>query len=1771
MTGAMSPPNSLVPIENAAPHGTASPLAANLDVVVTPFSIPVPMATILGGRPPSGRCQGTHSRSNTAAALNTLSSAPGPSPSEAQDYEELVRSYLALCAKVQETPNDDWIAILLNKSDTNDGADSMECSDAYGSPHECSLMSGTYSSGCTGLAVVKPISSAARPKITASSSTAPTPANSTPIPRSTTPAGKRTKSPAVARQGTTATRRSGSVGRVTSLNRPSIFGSQQQQPPLQVTSTRSSAVGGGGERANCAKSVIRYCEHFLRPLHQRMEALLNRRRDVEISLEQFLRIASGILSANANTIMPDREEDDDGNDVRRSTTSLHLRSTRGGGGKTSTATSSPATTPRKNSSVSLAITTPRATVFKANRLSEALQELQHAIVLLLLSLSDAKARACAPLGISGPTATGNTEARDVMSPAASPIKAKSRSAKSVTQSASSPLIPPSTSSNGMGDFLKIPFFSLAAPFSDTDAHPVAAALPVSSDPSGSLRFATFVQVQETKIVSQLRDLCTRVQEVLAPTSTLSDEGVMVSASHDVLSFALATSTPTIVQLEDDDMLATPLFLPSKYAALLVSSISQNDTAMPPPPPPSSGKPISTAKSSKSTLKPKVRKRSSSRGAGTAHTTSPPTMAITGRSSPSSTPRQRNFAPFFSVLHPIDDLPTHRSSSTCSAAATVDAPSTEVLILHCGAPSLLALTQTPRRSVENSIVVNQASDRWEVNATTTGPKVSRSTTAGKRVSNRSNSASTRSGVSAAHGRHGNSSINGANGLAATGTLASSSSFKSNTVSGTAKGGKKGSVSTLLFNSQLAKAWTTWESLRPPTGSTPLQDEEEEEDLNAVQFSPRPSSGGTNTAATAAGAERYRIEVFPPVIPTEDDASPQPGGHSPSHPSPLSAALMAPSPVNLSGTQRTSLVLTDAVPRRLEMNDTQLTDQTTTQQSKSLIDTDSSSLAASSLAVSPPQLTHLGQSLDHEKETVIHSSAEDDAVHATHSPLGRSWKQDDTLQAVSFVLRWWRAMRHRRATEAANRATHQTESDRQARQLKEACVRRFLWTCVCRRRMQQRVRKAREAAGAAAAASVMLAQTGSVGRNTAEKNATAKAIGSPTAMTSRERFQRAKEQRKMLRTTASTTAAHSPTSPSPHAIKLPVVAPLPLAKAGISALAIHQYRESSNFTVSAMHRLLRAPPVLLYATCMAALRYPTLAPMAYLLPDNEAQRQQSTPPPPPEDRGDVLSSMSLVKGNAHRASVHATDKGNDADTVAWRKTGVCHIPFRSLRNYTCAEYEAIICGNGANGGRRESAARTYEESSPRRSGSRSQMTTSLPIPRTMRYTSYVIPNELQRVDPIVKPFHRPFEHWGMAHSLTARVFCAAAIYAWQLIFSHTPFDNSKQQDLSTREEQQARLERVADRNSIIMDCYGVHSEREWIRCAMKDLSFVGQISVPNYPRDTTDSEHEGRANYDFVKNFLFQCFPNIEELDDIQSYLVGAGIFFLLKEVFHCTRTSVSSRKMVEVAQHLIVGNGIDYLTRGLQCSSPTLNTGSMSPTDAIDCPQTLDGISGFQLAALQRYEQLRLLSQLSQTVKRGSRSSTRTTQQQQQQQQSTTSEVATSSVSVDPTASTAAPSPLKHCIAQKRSSGSLALLQATPNCTDSQSIFASTIQTTEMVRKTSLQQDDQKTHERESKSKPEEAEKSQLLLVRVPKRSFTAAMKEARSVREYEETQSKVLANIIKQAELASTSAHWPLDHSDGLDIVYPPKFLVSLSEALARELFGLDLSLGNCEDLDSVW
>eukprot|EP00796_Vickermania_ingenoplastis_P004286 gene4286-3102_t len=590
--------------------------------------------------------------------------------------------------------------------------------------------------------------------------------------------------------------------------------------------------------------------------------------------------------------------------------------------------------------------------------------------------------------------------------------------------------------------------------------------------------------------------------------------------------------------------------------------------------------------------------------------------------------------------------------------------------------------------------------------------------------------------------------------------------------------------------------------------------------------------------------------------------------------------------------------------------------------------------------------------------------------------------------------------------------------------------------------------------------------------------------------RDRFLRAKEQRRAMNASLSMeTASDSSTlttnpsgrdrPASPSLVLAPVVSPLPLQENGITTKDIINYnRDSESFELQVLHRLQRAPVELVYVLSVISMKNPHFPPMGYA-----AMRDKSTP--------SFEALVEKAKGERNRKTVHLRPsavprplRGMD-DSVA--------IPFSFLKKLQAPSMGSVsLSGNDL-----------------------TMSSSAASVPWSPRYQSFVRINELREAQPIVKDFKRPFERWGTANALVRRLFTAAAIYSWKLIFSHTPHDDFKQRQLQTPEEKAARLDRVEQRNRMILACYCVHSEREWLREASKDISFVGQIWNPKKSLDPNDPDlhRHCKETFEFVEDFLYQCFPTVSALEEVPSFLLGAGVFFLLKE-------SLNYSEYIQPSHILPWGSA--FLTK---------------PTDSFPTAMVREQpLSGWSQVIQQRYEVCDLLD--------------RVVQHQKTLYQGKVSKVMSSS-----TLPKVESGSVRRSSTNSRGSALETLFESVAAQSTPSHIF-------EAPRATR----DKFSLDHSEAAEPGEAA-NRVLLVGVPVTVSSAK----HFFRDYEESLLVHISRWIRQKR-SESKPKIPESEMEyrNFTVVYPKKYLVSLAETIAKVLFGLQLELEVCEELDCV-
>jgi hypothetical protein len=358
----------------------------------------------------------------------------------------------------------------------------------------------------------------------------------------------------------------------------------------------------------------------------------------------------------------------------------------------------------------------------------------------------------------------------------------------------------------------------------------------------------------------------------------------------------------------------------------------------------------------------------------------------------------------------------------------------------------------------------------------------------------------------------------------------------------------------------------------------------------------------------------------------------------------------------------------------------------------------------------------------------------------------------------------------------------------------------------------------------------------------------------------------------------------------------------------------------------------------------------------------------------------------------------------------------------------------------------------------------------------------------------------------------------MYAWKLIFSHTAHDDFKQTQLKSTKEQHARLDRVEQRSRMILACYCVHSERAWLREASKDLHFVGQIWNPKKALDPNDPDFERhcRETYEGVEDFLYQCVPVAHPLDDVAPFLLGAGVYFMLKEVFHYSSDTPAAEAVQRADAFL-------------------LDDTMLHPS-----PSCSHSFSLAQRQLLGRYELIDLLGLLSQWQPHRESGESR-----KEALDGDETPILSTSELFSPFANLSRFS--TRCRSCTKANSANAGKREPPLSFPQRARLACLPPSIVPARRPCLPLSDLP-----------EAEALQ----------YTPKKQEERVSRlfaQWWQTSGGAVRNEPYEERFSSSGGTEKV-----LTVVYPKGFLVGLSEALAYELFGLRLSLAMCEDLDCV-
>ncbi|RNF13318.1 uncharacterized protein Tco025E_06348 [Trypanosoma conorhini] len=427
-----------------------------------------------------------------------------------------------------------------------------------------------------------------------------------------------------------------------------------------------------------------------------------------------------------------------------------------------------------------------------------------------------------------------------------------------------------------------------------------------------------------------------------------------------------------------------------------------------------------------------------------------------------------------------------------------------------------------------------------------------------------------------------------------------------------------------------------------------------------------------------------------------------------------------------------------------------------------------------------------------------------------------------------------------------------------------------------------------------------------------------------LTLRERFEQVKEIRRNLLRDApndnnsvscmsSTPCSHSETVPRVEKRQKPVsevavkVPPLDLKSSGISTLDLERYpADTENFDVNFLNRLLRAPRPLLYVLrvmCDACPVRPASA-LAFLegVEGRRSKRrsQNSCDLQTPEAEEEV--GKKEKKGKCSHTQPEEDREGRAKGKKGISEKLIDHYPHQDMMDENETQWDV------------QSYRKLHRRLLARKAAMIKDAEARVVCPFSIHVKSLVEEDEMLHEVPLAKGFQRPFECWGTAYAFQVRVFSAAAEYAWKLIFSHTPRDDYRQRMLKTKEKQEARLKRVEQRNRKILACYCVRSEREWLKKASEDLGFIARIYFPRSSLDPNDPDFERdcRETYEDVEDFLYQCFPAVTKLERVPTFLMGAGIFFLLKSTFACTKETAEDE---ESSESDLLAGGVDTIHGG----------------------------------------------------------------------------------------------------------------------------------------------------------------------------------------------------------------------------------------------------------------
>lgn len=1534
--------------------------------------------------------------------------------------------------------------------------------------------------------------------------------------------------------------RSNSVSRLGGIGRPALF--PPAGSPLSFKSSLSFVQRSATDV--CVDQVVAYCEQHLLPYQAKMDAIRQRRETVQRSLHTFLHLCHTpeVSVETSHSVLKSPLE-----------SQRHMQENVGN------ATSSLQGSPRVEK-----IAMPSTVIGLQERvraMSDGLAEVQSSVVQLLLRLADCAKEVRKPLGSA--TAAVNTATTAAVGPHAEADDARCMSIGDSRRGSLVDSEGPALSSSLTIPVLALPVCGRRLPNS---AHPTHIGSSVGPTPPG---YADLVTQQERDVAIQLHEL---------------RKSVVNALYHD----------PT-VHIADAGMLLTPLFIPTACTEepLHQPSAKESSKSSLRSPRVAQGKAQAAGGrvTPRAALTPRRGAARTPRVIGTATVVTPRTAAVGGRTSAATTPRGGKVAtkggvppdgkaggkriplqPHFvlSLTGDAGGFASHRSDSSGSVVAVNPilvlggAPQSNRPLgasprsLESSAPSILAAGPSPAPQKRQS--------RPGVNDHEKGIKArsrSSSVGAGKRVMRRSASASLRSGV-----KHpAEASVNHADFITA---------------------------------AQLKRARMVWDVI-----SASLALPRNSETLTSVASRHSSLPPGTEMCTEPPVVQTLQMTAAGEALPNEM----APVGTALSTPTVVVANALSPVQVPSNAAERPNVVDRTTVLRHT------CTTEPVRQKSNT----------ASAVSAALPEGGHnwdedrpqLNSPMERDGAAVTvlppapnnctSVSVDSLAKPSTAKPVGPPSVAQ--VLAMNVILPWWRRYRASAQRHIEFRRAHAATATVQTQMVREYRVKSFLRQLVRRRRLSRALQAIQPLVLTAAeritivdsiiATGVCPSLTNFARHHTAATGGSHSPTESATQstdirarsqrITTRQRFQQAREQRKSMTETVRSPSTTAGTKPRTVSLPLqgvsPTIAtsdvpPLPLIASGISTKAIANYNtDADGFEVAAMHRLLRAPQFLLYATHVAIDRYPTQPPMGYARlkeQDGDSSVDCSRSPSELSKRG-----RSQCRSQPRQPAPRSAGGRHGGGTTS---PEVIHVPFSVVRKYL----RYAVCIPDPKGNALPHASPPYSSASLDGSSGASSCdtpstkTTTIAreegVPKSVRYQSIVSANELRHEAPVVKPFSRPFERWGLAHGFTRRIFTAAAIYAWKLIFSHTPHDDRKQTMLRSQEEQLSRLERVYLRNRMILACYCVRTEREWIREASKDLSFVGQIWSPKKSMDPNDPDidQQCRETYAFVEDFLYQCFPSANTLEDVPPFLLGAGIYFAMKEALNYDDTSSSSS---HTASFLRSGYFAQHFPDSI--ASPAQFTRDQNLWTPYD------------LNTIQKYEQVSLLDRLSVWWHRSISYHDEQRAAPKDNKRGSKHDAPSAFLKPTETSTSCGPTPgdwlgcsatLTKCLASST--------PATPALLSSELLTHSPVSAPAFdgpKESDQLRSDDDDEfhvvdgHHMDNARKDSSycgsiqcSNKASSLqhgpglgveLVRVPDAATKVYCPEYKEVHKTLKQRETMVLQALAQWVQAGENC---IGGKNELVVLYPKRFLVKLCERLSYELLGLQLNLEVCEDLDCV-